>query len=100
MGVKAVPAARARDDLDPESVQQGLCDTSLITALVEHGKTRLHLLYYLLHDWRKIRQVPQTALKVRDDRCHGLHVNAPDCGPETRSFQQHDPAAHEGIEDR
>src|SRR5262245_55409501 len=100
MGVKAVPAACARDDLDPEGVQQGLFDTPLITALIEHSKTRSNALSDVLHGWIEIRQVPQTALKVRDNRCHWLHVNAPDGGSETGSFQQHDPAAHEGIEDR
>jgi len=40
MGIKAVPAACARDDLDPEGVQQGLVDTLLVTALVEQGETR------------------------------------------------------------
>jgi hypothetical protein len=99
MGVKAVPAACARDDLDPEGVQQGLFDTLVITALVEPGETRSNPISYLLHGWLEVREVPQTALKVRDDRCHWLHVNASDRGPETRSFQQHDPATHEGIED-
>jgi hypothetical protein len=49
MGVKAVPAACARDDLDPEGVKQGLFDTLLITALVEHGETRSNPISYLLH---------------------------------------------------
>jgi hypothetical protein len=99
MGVKAVPAACARDDLDPEGVQQGLVDTLLITALIEPGETRSNSLSYLLHGGLEVRQVPQPALEVRDDRCHWFYVNTTDGGPETRRFQQHDPAAHEGIED-
>jgi hypothetical protein len=54
----------------------------------------------VLHKWCEVREVPQTALKVRDDRRHGLHVDASDGGSETRRFQHHDPTAHEGIEDR
>src|SRR4051812_5637912 len=99
MGVKAVLAACARDDLDPEGVQQGLVDPLLITALIEPGETRANPLSNLLHGWLEVREVPQAALEVRDDRGHWLHVNAADGGPETRRFQQHDPTAHEGIED-
>src|SRR6266446_2502574 len=53
----------------------------------------------MLHGWFEIREVPQTPLKVRDDRGHWLHVNAADCGSEASSFQHHHSAAHEWIED-
>jgi len=48
MGVKAVSAACARDDLDPEGVQQGLFDTLRITTLVEPGEARSNAISYLL----------------------------------------------------